>query len=234
MGKSTAQQDLILRMVNKFDLVICFVGSAACNKFLEHILTEHFDARFFFAEWDAALVEKLLRQQEELLRAGITREVLLLVDDVIIGSKGEEQLAHMGMRGRHFRISVMMCAVSYTTVPKRFRRSLDLLLVFSVPMRGDLQVLTYEFTQGSSRVARHVLANLQEHECLVLETLTRRQQLFVWKADLMELVDDEPVIARRKRESFPCEPQIASEETSEEAASPPHQRKMSDASDRSR
>ena len=142
MGKSTAQQDLIHRMKSEFDLVICFIGSAACNPCLEYLLNEHWDPRFFFSEWDENLIDKLLRQQEELLAAGKTREVLLLVDDVILNSKADHQLAHMGMRGRHFRISLMMCAVSYTSLPKRMRRSLDVLMVYSVPMRGDMQVLT--------------------------------------------------------------------------------------------
>ena len=139
MGKSTAQQDLIHRMKSEFDLVICFIGSAACNPCLEYLLND----RFFFSEWDENLIDKLLRQQEELLAAGKTREVLLLVDDVILNSKADHQLAHMGMRGRHFRISLMMCAVSYTSLPKRMRRSLDVLMVYSV-----LQVLTYEYCQG--------------------------------------------------------------------------------------
>ena len=66
MGKSTAQQDFI-----------CFIGSAACNPCLEHLLRENWDDRFFFSEWDDHLITKLLRQQEELLAAGKKREVLL-------------------------------------------------------------------------------------------------------------------------------------------------------------
>ena len=174
-------------MTKEFDLVIAFVGSAACNPFLEHLLTEHWDPRFFFSEWDDGLIQKLLKQQEELLRAGTRREVLILCDDVILNSKADEQLAHMGMRGRHFRISLCMCAVSYTSLPKRMRRSLDCLLVFSVPMKGDLLVLTAEYCQGNSRTARFVMNNLKDHECLVLETLCKKQQLFTWIADLLEL-----------------------------------------------
>ena len=90
-------------------------------------------------------------------------------------------MAHMGMRGRHFNISCITCSVSYTTLPKRFRRSLDCLLVFSLPMTGDLQILTWEFTQ-KAQMARWALANLDEHQCLVLETLQMRQALFVWRA----------------------------------------------------
>ena len=186
-GKSTAQQDLIHRMSNEFDLVICFIGSAACNPFLEHLLSTYWDPRFFFSEWDGDLVDRLLEQQEHLLKTGVRREVLILVDDVILTSNADEQLAHMAMRGRHFRISLMMCAVSYTSLPKRMRRSLDVLMVYSCPMRGDMLILTAEYCQGNNGVARFVLNNLENHQCLVLETLTKKQQLYTWTADLLEL-----------------------------------------------
>jgi hypothetical protein len=184
-----AKQDLIHRMANEFDLVICFIGSAACNPFLEHLLTLHWDPRFFFSEWDDRLVEKLLTQQESLLKTGVRREVLILVDDVVLTSNADEQLAHMAMRGRHFRISLLMCSVSYTSLPKRMRRSLDVLMVYSCPMRGDLLILTQEYCQGNNGVARFMLNNLDDHQCLVLETLTKKQQLYTWKADLLELRD---------------------------------------------
>ena len=207
-GKSTAQQDLIYRMKNEFDLVICFIGSAACNPFLEHLLSTHWDPRFFFSEWNDELIAKLLVQQEEILRKGLQRRVLILVDDVILTSSADEQLAHMSMRGRHFNISLMMCAVSYTSLPKRMRRSLDVLLVYSCPMRGDMLVLTSEYCQGNNGVARFVLNSLKDHECLVLETLTKKQQLYTWKADLLEIRDAQvcqstgpPGLTRESQES---------------------------------
>lgn len=182
-GKSTAVADLLSRMSGRFDLVICMVGSAACNPVLEALLTQHWDPRFFFSEWDSEMIEKLLEQQETLQKK---REVLIILDDVILGSQAEDQLAHMCMRGRHFRISICMCAVSYTTLPKRARRSLDTLLVFSCPMKGDMQVLTWEFCQNQA-MARLALTSLRDYECLVLETLEKKQTLFVWRADLISL-----------------------------------------------
>ena len=134
------------------------------------------------------LIEKLLTQQEELKLGGTTRNVLILMDDVVLNSDADEQLAHMAMRGRHFNISLAMCSVSYTSLPKRARRSLDCLLVFSLPMQSDLQVLTWEFTQ-QAKMARFALARLDDYECLVLETLQKRQKLYVWKADFVDLQD---------------------------------------------
>ena len=167
------------------------VGSAACNPVLEALLHEHWDDRFFFPEWDNELMAKLLEQQESIQRGGAKREVLLLIDDVIMGSQAEEQLAHMCMRGRHFRVSVCMCAVSYTSLPKRARRSLDTLLVFSCPMKGDMQILTWEYCQNQ-QMARFAMNSLKEYQCLVLETLEKKQSLFVWRADLIGMEPESP------------------------------------------
>ena len=169
-------------MSKQFDLVVAFIGSAACNPVLSEIMLQHFDPRFFFSYWKPELIAKLLQQQEEL--GSERRNILILVDDIILSGKAEEQLTHVAMRGRHFGISLMMCAVSYTTLPKKARRSLDVLLVYSLPMQGDMKVMTWEFAHKNS-MAEHVLRNLGEHEALVLETLQRRQQLFIWKADVL-------------------------------------------------
>ena len=169
-------------MKSKFDLVIAFIGSAACNPVIHQLMVEHWDPRFFLSRWDTKLLDCLLKQQEA---AGPDkRNVLILVDDVILTGPAEEQLSHMALRGRHFGISLIMCAVSYTTLPKKARRSLDALLVFSCPMQGDMKVLTWEFATHTS-MAEHALRNLDAHTALVLETLEKRQQLFLWKADLL-------------------------------------------------
>ena len=169
-------------MSSRFDLVIAFIGSAACNPVIHQLMIQHWDPRFFFSKWDTDLIECLLNQQEA---AGTEkRNVLILVDDVILNGPAEDQLSHMALRGRHFGISLIMCAVSYTTLPKKARRSLDALLVYSCPMQGDMKVLTWEFASHKS-MAEHALRNLGDHEALVLETLEKKQQLFLWKADLL-------------------------------------------------
>ena len=140
------------------------------------------DPRFFFDNWNQPLVDKLLAQQQKLLKEGKERNVLILMDDVILGSKAEDQLSHMCMRGRHFRISVFMCAVSYTSISKRARRSLDYLLCFSCPMTGDRKVLSWEYA-SNSRTADFGLKNLRDNECVVFTT--GEQQLHNWKAELI-------------------------------------------------
>ena len=170
----------------KFDLVIAFIGSAACNPVIHQLMVENWDRRFFFSEWKPDLIKKLLKQQEA---AGPDkRNIMILVDDVVLTGPEEQQVSHMAMRGRHFGISLMFCAVSYVTLPKQCRRSLDCLLIYSLPMQGDLKVLTWEFATHNS-MAEHALRNLEDHCCLVLETLERKQQLFLWKADLLTVVE---------------------------------------------
>jgi len=149
---------------------------------------QNWDDQFFFSQWEQGLIDALLKQQESLKLNGITRNVLILMDDVVLSSDADEQLAHMAMRGRHFNISLAMCSVSYTSLPKRARRSLDCLLVFSLPMQSDMKILTWEYTQ-KARMARFALAHLKDFECLVLETLQKKQMLFVWRADFVALKD---------------------------------------------
>ena len=86
-------------------------------------MEENWDPRFQFSEWRQPLMDALLLQQEELKGRGIERQIMILVDDIILSSKDEDALSHLCLRGRHFNISVLACAVSYTTLPKRCRRS---------------------------------------------------------------------------------------------------------------
>ncbi len=185
MGKSTATADLLWRNAEKFDLVLCFVGSAYCNPVLEALLKRFWDPRFFFSDWNPHLIAKLLEQQESL---DTKRSILIIIDDVVLSSKAQDQLCTLAMRGRHFGISLMMACVSYTTLPKRVRRSLDVVLVFSLPMKGDLKVLTWEYT-SNTRVAEFALRRLEDHQCLVLETLTKKQKLTLWRATPFDATD---------------------------------------------
>ena len=217
-------------MKNKFDLVIAFIGSAAANPVLHQLMVQHWDPRFFFSRWDPKLIDCLLKQQEEAVEK---RSILILVDDVILNGPAEDQLAHMSMRGRHFGISLMMCAVSYTTLPKKARRSLDALLVFSLPMQGDLKLLLWEYASQNS-MAEHALKNMDDHCCLVLETLERKQTLWMWKADLLTVQtasqarglsrtvpSSETQTARQTDDRQTCKPSYQSRNRSEECATGP-------------
>lgn len=170
-------------MRKQFDLVISFMGASACSPEMRALLESDFDPRFVFSEWNQTMMNALLRQQEKLKLEGIQRQVLILVDDIILSGKDEDSLSHMCLRGRHFNISVFACAVSYTTLPKRSRRSLDVLFMFSCPMAGDCQILCTEYA-NQARMARYCLQNLPEWTSLVMETLERKQRLYHYKVEL--------------------------------------------------
>lgn len=99
MGKSSAVSDLLQRMKSRFDLILAFIGSASCNPVLQFQMRKHWDDRFFFNQWDEALIERLLVQQEELKSRNFARRVLILLDDVVLGSKAEQQICNLAMRG---------------------------------------------------------------------------------------------------------------------------------------
>lgn len=182
-GKSTLQLHLLELMSKRFDLVVSFMGTSACSPGMRKLLETSFDPRFVFAEWNQPLMDALMAQQERLKLAGQPRQVCILVDDIILSGRDEDSLSHLCLRGRHFNISVLACAVSYTTLPKRCRRSLDVLFLYSCPMAGDIKTLTHEYASQAS-LARYCLQNLEEYTCLVMETLQRRQKLYFYRVEL--------------------------------------------------
>ena len=168
-----------------------------------------FDPRFQFSEWRQPLMDCLLKQQERLKKEGHERQIAILVDDIVLSSKDEDALAHLCLRGRHFNISVLACAVSYTTLPKRCRRALDALFLFSCPMAGDCEILCREYA-NRSRMARYLLTQLPPWTCLVMETLERKQRLYHYRvpqtADRIEELpvsdpDETPAVPDSSEES---------------------------------
>jgi len=161
-------------------LVVSFMGTSACSPEMRTLMETKFDKRFVFGEWNQKLMKRLLQQQEELKLRGVQRQICVLVDDIVLSGRDEDSLAHLCLRGRHFNISVLACAVSYTTLPKRSRRSLDVLFLFSCPMAGDCELLTKEYS-SRSKMARYCLQNLPDWTSLVLETLEKRQRLYHYR-----------------------------------------------------
>ena len=177
-------------MYERFDLVVAFVGSAACSPCLEAMMQRHprWDERMFFPKWNQPLVDRLLEQQTDLRKKGVERQVLILMDDVVLTGRDTDQLAHIALRGRHFNVSVMMAAVSYTSICKRARRCLDFLLVYSCPMSGDRKILSWEYA-SNSHTADFALSHLEENQCVVFETSRKKQRLFNWRAQLLQPED---------------------------------------------
>jgi hypothetical protein len=182
------------------------MGTSACSPEMRSLMETKFDPRFVFAEWNEPLMKTLLKQQEELKLKGTQRQVCVLVDDIVLSGRDEDSLAHLCLRGRHFNISVLACAVSYTTLPKRSRRSLDVLFLFSCPMAGDCELLTKEYS-SRSKMARYCLQNLPDWTSLVLETLEKRQRLYHYRVPLESDQNEElPVSSDSETSAVPETP----------------------------
>jgi hypothetical protein len=95
----------------------------------------------------------------------------------------------------------MMLSVSYTTIDKRIRRSLDCLLLFSVPMSGDLKVLTSEYTRSPS-VAQFCLSQMKEHTALVMETFGTTQKLYQYRAQSHIVDQSSKPVTRKESETL--------------------------------
>jgi len=162
---------------DQFDLVMSFQGSVSCSPKLRELIETKFDARFLFDTWNQEVMERLWEQQNYRLKEGLPpRRVLLIVDDISMDFKSKEFFAHLCQRGRHCSISVMICAVSYTVIPKPARRSLDFVFVFDLPMASCKKVLLAEFSKNAS-AAEFYLNRIPQYTAFVLST-TAKQELF--------------------------------------------------------
>ena len=132
MGKSYLCNHFCRELSKHFGLIISFMGSPICNP----TLAEFVDQRFLFNQWQRTLMQKLEEQQLELIEEGKPRNVLILVDDIILDSDDCHSLEHLCMRGRHFKVSLMLLSVSWSNFPKNVRRSCDFVFLgFTVGLR---------------------------------------------------------------------------------------------------
>ena len=175
--------NLVEQLRSKFDLIISFQGSVSCSPHLRQFLINQFDSRFILEKWDNELMQRLWQQQNDRLKAGLQmRHVLVLVDDIAMDYRSKEQFAHLCQRGRHCGISVFICCVSYTVIPKCARRSLDILFLFDLPMSSCKKILLNEFSKNPS-AAEFYLSKLPPYTCLVLST-DKDQQLYHLKTSM--------------------------------------------------
>ena len=180
-GKSVAMTYITNLLQSEFDLIISFCGSISCSPQLFDLFTDTpgMDPRFMLDRMTVGFLDKLREQQEELKMEGRIREVLLLFDDLELSSEEHTALGFFTTRGRHYNVSTLYCSVSYTSIPKNYRRSLDFLWLFSVPMSTDKKILLGEYSRNPS-FANYCINQLQKYECLVLDCSTHRQELFTF------------------------------------------------------
>ena len=172
------QTHLLKLFSHRFDLVISFCGSYSCSPELATYFDARLDPRFMFDGFTVDFLQTLRAQQERLKAAGTPRDVLLLFDDCDMTPEQHSELGFFATRARHFNVSMFFCSVSYTSIPKSYRRSLDFLLLFSVPMSSDKKLLLQEYSRNPS-FANWCINQLEPFHCLVLES-GFKQELFIY------------------------------------------------------
>ena len=200
-GKSVATWKLAEFLAPNFDLVISFLGTKNCNRELCEFISQRFDPRLNFVEFNPLVLTKLLEQQEKLIHEGNPREVLVCFDDVFASNqKHVELLTQLFIRGRHYRISIINSAVCFTTIQKNCRRCLDLLFLYSSVCKSDNHVLSSEYIHRNLTTAQYALQNLEPYHALVIET-KRNQKLFQFRFR----IQGENRLSESKSEGLPDE-----------------------------
>jgi hypothetical protein len=178
-GKSFLQAHILNKLCHEFQLVCSFTGSLNCSPEMQKIFEHKLDPRFQFQKLNIRFLKTLMIQQETLARNGTKRSVLLLFDDVFCTRTEQDYLAFFATRARHFDCSLMFSAVSYTSLGKNYRRSLDFLFLFGQPLYTDKKYLLVEFSKNPS-LTELCLTELEEYQCLVLQN-TRKSKMYVYK-----------------------------------------------------
>jgi len=147
-----------------------------------------------FDSCNVEMLKAICNQQEQLKKRGITRRICLLFDDVEFDNpESQAYLGFCASRGRHYNISMFHVSVSYTLINKNFRRSLDVLGIFSLPSLNDKQIMLKEYSRNPD-LGSFAMDNLEKYECLIMETNSHKQELFKYRVILEESNHQTPLL----------------------------------------
>ena len=222
-GKSTLQTYLLKNHLAKhFDCIISFTGSVSCSDELRDFFVKRGKSHLMFDRLNSRFLETLQRQQEaQKIQTGKSRSVLLLLDDALMENSTIAELGIFTTRARHYNVSIMSCSVSFTSISKNFRRSLDVAFFFKLGMWSDKKLLLQEFT-SSPQLVEYSHAELKEYECIVQEK-NFRNGTFVFSInydnassheDTLSFQDDSHSVSslENQTQDFPIECDTLSEE----------------------
>ena len=195
---------LLSKWRKEFDLIISFCGSTSCSPELQRIFDKHLDERFMFPSYNAKFLDTLCKQQEDLKREGRIRRVLILMDDVETDSESESKFAFFSTRHRHYNVSIAMCSVRYSHVPKSYRASADCLFLFSTCMHSDRELLLKEFS-ANKRFSEYCMMNLEKYTALVF-TSGYKQETFKFRIqDDLKLFNEDDDSSEEETQETPIE-----------------------------
>ena len=213
---------ILSHLRDEFDVLISFTGSVSCSPHLEKLYYEvpHWDPGFMFNSCNAEMLKTICNQQENLKTRGVTRRIAMLFDDVEFDNpESQAYLGFCASRGRHYNISMFNVSVSYTLINKNFRRSLDVLGIFSLPSLNDKQILLKEYSRNPD-LGSFAMDNLEKYECLIMETNSHKQELFKYRVNLE--TPSEPIDVSSEKttpaldHSTPQDPVLANETHTDE------------------
>ena len=162
------------------DLVILACGGSGPYS---EPMKKYYDPRFVFREWPSELFNTLWRQQGELIAAGRHRSVVIIIDDINMNSTAREAIITCALRGRHRKISLIQLCISWTLAPKVYRRSVDAIFLFNLPLSSDKECLSREYSSFHSwENTYYLIENLESHHCLVLITVGGRVKMYDYLA----------------------------------------------------
>ena len=178
VGKSYLTSKILTMLAeqNLADLVILACGGSGPYS---EPMSKYYDPRFCFREWPEEMFKVLWRQQGELLAAGRKRSVVIIIDDINMNSSARDAIITCALRGRHRSISLIQLCISWTLAPKVYRRSVDAIFLFNLPLSSDKECLAREYSSFHSWENTYFLIeNLDEHHCLVLVTIGGRVKMY--------------------------------------------------------
>ena len=179
-GKSTTQSWLLQNILNKdFDLYISFAGAISCSPETRDFFLSRGMEDMMFDRLSVKFLKILMKQQERHKVLGKRRQVLLLLDDAELTREDEMFLGVFCTRARHFDVSIIQCSVSYTLLKPNFRRSLDILFLFSMGMYSDRYLMLREFS-NNPKLSLYAMQELEQFQCLVQEK-DHESKLFYFK-----------------------------------------------------
>ena len=182
VGKSYLTSRLLTKLAEQglADLVILACGGGGPYS---QPMSKYYDPRFCFREWPQELFDVLWRQQGDLIKEGRKRSVVIIIDDINMNSSAKDAIITCALRGRHRNISLIQLCISWTLAPKVYRRSVDAIFLFNLPLSSDKECLSREYSSFQSWENTYFLIeNLEEHHCLVLVTLGGRVKMYDYLA----------------------------------------------------
>ena len=182
VGKSYLTSRLLTKLAEQglADLVILACGGSGPYS---QPMSKYYDPRFCFREWPQELFDVLWRQQGDLIKQGRKRSVVIIIDDINMNSSAKDAIITCALRGRHRNISLIQLCISWTLAPKVYRRSVDAIFLFNLPLSSDKECLSREYSSFQSWENTYFLIEiLEQHHCLVLVTLGGRVKMYDYLA----------------------------------------------------